>query len=151
VARKRRSKAEKLAEEVERELHALGAYERAEAKARAWRERQAARGQAKANEEERQDVTTAVVTLLSSDNKPASKDNAVAIVDREGWQSLIAARIRSEDYSFNALGAEAGVDPSVIVRFVKGERDIRLATAERLCAALDLVLVPREMIAEAGD
>ena len=31
-------------------------------------------------------------------------------------------------------------------RFVKGERDIRLATAEKLCAALDLVLVPRELL-----
>jgi hypothetical protein len=32
------------------------------------------------------------------------------------------------------------------MRFVKGERDIYLETAQKLCAALDLVLVPREMV-----
>jgi hypothetical protein len=40
----------------------------------------------------------------------------------------------------------AGVSPAAILRFVRGDRDIRLATAERLCAALDLVLVPREAV-----
>jgi plasmid maintenance system antidote protein VapI len=39
------------------------------------------------------------------------------------------------------LGAEAGVAPEVIGRFVARERDIRLATAARLADALGLVLV----------
>jgi hypothetical protein len=34
---------------------------------------------------------------------------------------------------------------------VKGERDIKLATAEKLCKALDLVLVPREIVEGVGD
>jgi hypothetical protein len=36
-----------------------------------------------------------------------------------------------------------GVRAVVNQRFVNGERDIKLETAEKLCHALDLVLVPR--------
>jgi len=35
----------------------------------------------------------------------------------------------------------AGVDPGVVSRFMTGERDIRLATADRLASALGLRLV----------
>ena len=39
------------------------------------------------------------------------------------------------------LGRQAGVDPGVISRFLTGQRDIRLATADRLAQALSLQLV----------
>jgi hypothetical protein len=62
------------------------------------------------------------------------------------WRRIIAERIETEDYSYNALGKEAGVSPSVVWRYVKVGRDVRAATLEKLCAALDLVLVPRELV-----
>jgi hypothetical protein len=40
-----------------------------------------------------------------------------------------------------ALGRKAGVDPGVVQRFITGERDIRMETADRLCEALGLRLV----------
>lgn len=40
-----------------------------------------------------------------------------------------------------ALGQDAGVDPTVIGRFLAGERDLRLATADKLAQALGLRLV----------
>jgi hypothetical protein len=57
-------------------------------------------------------------------------------------------RIGSEDYILNALGKEAGVSTSVLSRYLAGERDIRAETAQKRCKALDLVLVPREMLDE---
>lgn len=40
-----------------------------------------------------------------------------------------------------AAGQLAGVDPGVVSRFLRGQRDIRLETADRLAAALGLRLV----------
>lgn len=40
-----------------------------------------------------------------------------------------------------ALGQQSGVDPGVVQRFLKGERDIRLETADRLAWSLGLRLV----------
>jgi transcriptional regulator with XRE-family HTH domain len=55
----------------------------------------------------------------------------------------IAARIRELGLTSYAVGKMSGVDPSMIGRFLAGERTLSLKTAERLCKALDLVLVPR--------
>jgi transcriptional regulator with XRE-family HTH domain len=59
-------------------------------------------------------------------------------------RSTIAARIKSMGYTLGSLGREVGVDPSIISRYVRGERDVEAATFDRLCGALGLVLVPRE-------
>lgn len=40
-----------------------------------------------------------------------------------------------------AVGQLAGVDPGVVSRFLRGQRDIRLETADRLASALGLRLV----------
>jgi hypothetical protein len=87
--------------------------------------------------------------LATPDVAPQADDAPEsALPPAQDWRAIIADRIVDDDYSFNALGHESGVSPAVIMRFVKGERDIRLATAEKLCAALDLVLVPRESLAD---
>lgn len=49
--------------------------------------------------------------------------------------------IESRGLTAYALGKESGVDPTVIGRFLAGERDLRLGTADRLAAALGLRLV----------
>jgi transcriptional regulator with XRE-family HTH domain len=40
-----------------------------------------------------------------------------------------------------AVAKEAGIDPGRVARFVSGERDLRLATVDRIAAALGLRLV----------
>lgn len=50
------------------------------------------------------------------------------------------------------LMAETGVNHGVILRFMKGERDIRLETAEKLAAAVGLTVnVPPAEETEAAD
>jgi DNA-binding Xre family transcriptional regulator len=48
--------------------------------------------------------------------------------------------IRASGMTAYALGKKAAVDPAVIARFVSGERDLRLETVDKLCAALDCEL-----------
>jgi hypothetical protein len=94
-----------------------------------------------------------VATIVSAGNGVVSADNAVEPADKldgavaaQDWRRIVEERIRSEDYSYNALGVECGVSASVVMRFAKGERDVTVATAQKICAALDLVLVPRETL-----
>jgi transcriptional regulator with XRE-family HTH domain len=49
--------------------------------------------------------------------------------------------IESRGLTAYAVGRSAGVDPGVVQRFLSGERDIRLETADRIGAALGLRLV----------
>jgi hypothetical protein len=76
------------------------------------------------------------ITPKGKKRKPVSRDMDL--------RSTIVARIKSMGYSLGSLGREVGVDPSVISRYVRGERGIEAATFERLIGALGLVLVPRE-------
>jgi hypothetical protein len=85
--------------------------------------------------------------VACSGPEPAAPEPQMPV---QHWRAIIQARIETEDYSFNELGREAGVFPSVVMRFVKGERDVQVATAQKPCAALDLVLVPREIIQDHG-
>jgi len=62
----------------------------------------------------------------------------------------IKARIKALDLTAYALGKLSGVSAVVIQRFLNGERGITLETAERLCQALDLILVPRGQREESG-
>jgi hypothetical protein len=64
-----------------------------------------------------------------------------------GWRSVIAGRIRAMGWSYGRLGRECGVDPAVIMRYLKGERDMVSANIERVCEALGLLLIPREQLA----
>ncbi len=51
--------------------------------------------------------------------------------------------IRNSPMSVYRLAKEAGVAPAVITRFLKGERDLRLATVEKIAEVLQLELVQR--------
>ncbi len=64
-----------------------------------------------------------------------------AIPDQSDWSKLIRDRIRAEGWSAYALGQASGVDASIILRFIAGQRDIRLETTQKLCQALGLALV----------
>ena len=62
--------------------------------------------------------------------------------------------IRNSGKTSYQLMAETGVSHGVILRFLKGERDIRMETAEKLAVAVGLtVIVPtaKETEAESAD
>jgi hypothetical protein len=54
--------------------------------------------------------------------------------------SIIAGRVRDLGLTAYAVGKRAGVSPTVVRRFLIGERDLKLETVEKVCKALDLVL-----------
>jgi ribosome-binding protein aMBF1 (putative translation factor) len=62
--------------------------------------------------------------------------------DQGDWGAIIRDRIKAKGWSGLALGNASGLNSSIILRFMAGERDIRLETAQKLCAALGLALVP---------
>ncbi len=48
--------------------------------------------------------------------------------------------IRDSDKSEDEIAEQAGLSPIVVSRFLSGERDIRMATADKLADALGLKL-----------
>ena len=64
--------------------------------------------------------------------------------DQGDWSAIIRDRVKAEGWSAYSLALASGVDSSVILRFLAGERDVRLATAQKLCAAIGLALMPIE-------
>ena len=57
-------------------------------------------------------------------------------------QAALREAIVQDGRSHYAIGKAAGVEPNVIDRFISGERDIRLATAAKIAAAVCFSLVP---------
>ena len=60
---------------------------------------------------------------------------------RHTLSSQIRDVIESRNLSLAELGKLADVDPAIIGRFLSGQRDLRLATADKIAAALGLRLV----------
>jgi ribosome-binding protein aMBF1 (putative translation factor) len=48
--------------------------------------------------------------------------------------------LRTSDKSMHQIAQQSGVSETVVLRFLSGERDIRMATADKLAAALGLKL-----------
>lgn len=60
-------------------------------------------------------------------------------------QQIFANRIREAAKRYGtpyALSRDSGVNSAVVGRFLKGERDVTLTTAEKLCRVLGLELWP---------
>ena len=53
----------------------------------------------------------------------------------------LKAAIEASDLTHNAIAVQAGVSNQMVSRFVKGERDLRLATAGKIAAVLKLELI----------
>ncbi len=51
-------------------------------------------------------------------------------------------KAESEGRTLYAVAKAAGLKPELLYRFVAGERDLRLSSATKLCAALGLELRP---------
>jgi len=59
---------------------------------------------------------------------------------RQHLQDVLKAAIRQTGKPLYRIAKESGVSQPIIYRFVSGERDIRLETADKLAAALGLRL-----------
>ena len=59
---------------------------------------------------------------------------------RQRLQDSLKTAIRQTGEPLNRLAKKSGVSQPIIYRFVSGERDIRLETADKLAAALGLRL-----------
>jgi transcriptional regulator with XRE-family HTH domain len=70
-----------------------------------------------------------------------AKKTAEAPKARHTLSGQIRDVIESRDLTLAELGQLADVDPTVIGRFLSGERDLRLATADKIAAALGLRLI----------
>jgi plasmid maintenance system antidote protein VapI len=53
----------------------------------------------------------------------------------------LKAAVVASGQSINAVAVGAGVPQSALARFIAGERDLRLATADKLAAYLGLSLI----------
>lgn len=59
---------------------------------------------------------------------------------RQRLQDILKIRIRKSGKKIYRLAQESGVSQPVIHRFITGERDIRLETADKLASVLGLKL-----------
>jgi predicted transcriptional regulator len=72
---------------------------------------------------------------------------SVASQGRLWTQSLseqLRTSIRDSGLSCYEIAKQAGTTPAVVARFLKGERDLRLATVDRLATVLNLELTQRK-------
>jgi hypothetical protein len=66
--------------------------------------------------------------------------NATIAAQDNSLSELLRRSIHESGQSLEAIASGAGVSPVVIARFVSGERDIHMATADRLARSLGLEL-----------
>lgn len=71
-----------------------------------------------------------------SKNRPSAAAKSRTIADQ------LKQTIRDSGQTHYRIAKNAGIDPGIIDRFVSGERDLRLETAAKIAAALDLELHP---------
>lgn len=61
---------------------------------------------------------------------------------RRSFAEQIRATTEARGLTAYALARDSGVNSAVVGRFLKGDRDVTLTTAEKLCRALGLELQP---------
>lgn len=62
------------------------------------------------------------------------------VAKQKSMVDVLRAAIKSSGLTHYRIAKDAGIKPQIIDRFVSGERDLRLATAAKLCEALGLEL-----------
>lgn len=65
--------------------------------------------------------------------------------DNRTMTEILKAAIQDSGQSFYALGKASGVSKAQIARFMNGERDLRLASVEKLADALGFTLSSRHI------
>ena len=62
---------------------------------------------------------------------------------KSGLTAALKAAIKADDRTLYKIAQEAGINLSMLLRFVEGDRDLQLSTAEKVCEVLGLELVKR--------
>lgn len=60
-----------------------------------------------------------------------------------GLTTQLRSAIERSGLSLNDIAKASGIDSGRLSRFMRGERDLTLSAADRICDALHLVLGPR--------
>ncbi len=68
----------------------------------------------------------------------------------KSFADLIRATAKRDGRTAYALARDSEVNSAVVGRFLKGERDVTLTTAERLCRTLKLELQPKRQRGKRG-
>lgn len=68
----------------------------------------------------------------------------------QSFAGLIRATAKRDGRTVYAIARDSGVNSAVVGRFIKGERDVTLTTAEKLCRTLGLELRPARRRRKAG-
>jgi transcriptional regulator with XRE-family HTH domain len=84
------------------------------------------------------DEVAADQELLRKVEQEFPPKNATNATQNDSLSELLRRSIRESERSVEEIAAGAGVSPVVIARFVSGERDIHMATADRLARSLGL-------------
>jgi transcriptional regulator with XRE-family HTH domain len=63
--------------------------------------------------------------------------------EEPGLVKQLRDAIRTSGRSLNQLSKDCGVDTGRLSRFLRGERDITISAADRICRALGLTLTRR--------
>lgn len=71
-------------------------------------------------------------------------DPAETAPEDTGLVEQLKSAIRSSGLTLREVARRATVDSGLVSRFMRGERDIELSTAEKICSALRLRLTPSE-------
>jgi DNA-binding phage protein len=66
----------------------------------------------------------------------------MSMADRSSFPEIIREAIRRDGRTLYRLARDSGVNSAVLGRFMRGERDFNLRTAERVCKAIGLELRP---------
>ena len=59
---------------------------------------------------------------------------------RKQVSDVLRAKIKASDMNAAQIAEKAGISPIMIGRFVRGERDLRLATVDKIADVLNLEL-----------
>jgi transcriptional regulator with XRE-family HTH domain len=64
--------------------------------------------------------------------------------EKRDWSDVIRKAMLESGLSLNQLGKASAIDGGQLSRFMRGKRDLTLASAAKLCEALGLRLAQRE-------
>lgn len=70
----------------------------------------------------------------------AARATVVGMKTQRPFAELIRATTQARGLTAYALARDSGVNSAVVGRFLKGQRDVTLTTAEKLCRTLGLEL-----------
>ena len=66
------------------------------------------------------------------------------------FADLIRTAVKRDGRTAYAIARDSGVNSAVVGRFLKGERDVTLKTAEKICRTLQLELRPERRQKKGG-